>query len=254
MQRKICFTGLTVTLLIIMLFFSFTVACGKKAEQAKKRFDLGVQYEEQKMTEQAIQEYKQAIQLNPKFADAHYRLGTLYHHLKAYSSALDEYQKVLQIDPNFRGIHTAIADAYYVRGLLAWVRAMKLDRMTYWHADTSTQLPYRDKTELLNLIQDYQNSIKTDTSDAATFSKLSQAYYILTVDEYQKAIQANPSDTAAILYLALTYLEQGYPQKAMTEYENLQKVDPRAAAVLQKVFEQKEKEKAYYESMKMKGQ
>jgi hypothetical protein len=49
-------------------------------------------------------------------------------------------------------------------------------------------------------------------------------------------------------------LEQGYPQKAMTEYENLQKVDPRAAAVLQKVFEQKEKEKAYYESMKMKGQ
>jgi tetratricopeptide (TPR) repeat protein len=253
MQKKIGLTGLTVTLLIVSLLLFFTVACGKKAEQAKKHFDQAVQYEEQKMPEEALKEYKQAIQLNPQYADAHYRLGALYHTLNAYSSAVDEYQKVLEIDPNYRGIHTAMAHVYYVRGMTAWVKAMKLDQMTYWYADTSRQLPYQDKAELLNLIKTYQNSLKTDTTDATTFSKLSQANYVLAVDEYQKAIEENPSDTSAILYLALTYSEQGYPQKAMAQYENLQKVDPRAAGVLQKMFDQKEKEKEYYESMDKKG-
>jgi tetratricopeptide (TPR) repeat protein len=253
MHKKIGFTGLTVTLLIISLLLFFTVACGKKAEQAKKHFDQAVQYEEQKMPEEALNEYKQAIQLNPQYAEAHFRLGALYHTLNAYSSAVDEYQKVLEIDPNYRGIHTAMAHVYYVRGMTAWVKAMKLDQMTYWYADTSRQLPYQDKAELLNLIKTYQNSLKSDTTHAEIFSKLSQAYYVLAVDEYQKAIEENPSDTSAILYLALTYSEQGYPQKAMAQYENLQKVDPRAAGVLQKMFDQKEKEKEYYESMDKKG-
>jgi tetratricopeptide (TPR) repeat protein len=254
MQKKIGLTGLTVTLLIVSLLLFFTVACGKKAEQAKKHFDQAVQYEEQKMPEEALKEYKQAIQLNPQYADAHYRLGALYHTLNAFSSAIDEYQKVLEIDPNYPGIHTAMAHVYYVRGMNTWVSAMKLDQMKYWRADTLRQLPYGDKAELLNLIQTYQNSLKSDTTHAEIFSKLSQAYYVLAVDEYQKAIEENPSDTSAILYLALTYSEQGYPQKARAEYENLQKVDPRAAAVLQNMFDQRAKEEEYYESLKKKGE
>jgi tetratricopeptide (TPR) repeat protein len=253
MQKKSGFNVLTVFLLISSLLFFFNVACSKKAEQAKMHFDKALQYEEQRQPEEALKEYKQAIQLNPRYAEAHLRLGALYHSLNAYSSALDEYQKVLDIDPNYPGIHTAMAHVYYVRGMNAWVKAMKLDQMKYWRADTLRQLPYGDKAELLNLIQSYQNSLMSDTADAEGFSKLSQAFYILAVDEYQKAIKENPSDTSAILYLALTYSEQGYPQKAMAEYENLEKVDPRAAGVLKKMFDQKEKEEEYYETLKKQG-
>ena len=253
MEKKVVFARLTVFLLMIAILLSFTIACSKKTEQAKKHFDLAIQYEEQKMPEQAIQEYKKAIQLNPQYAKAHLRLGALYHSLNAFSSALDEYQKVLQINPKYPGIHTVIAHVYYVRGMTAWVKAMKLDQMAYWQADTSRQLPYRDKAELLDLIKTYQNDLKSDTTNALTYSKLSQANYILAVDEYQKAITDNPADTSAILYLALTYSEQGYPQKAMTEYENLEQVDPRAAGVLKKMFAEKEKEKEYYESLKKKS-
>jgi tetratricopeptide (TPR) repeat protein len=254
MKKKAGYAGLTITLLIVSLLLSFNLACSKKADQAKKHFDQAVEYEDQKMPDEAIKEYKQAIQLDPKYAEAHFRLGALYHTVNAFSSAIDEYQKVVQIDPHYPGIYTAMGHVYYVRGMSAWVKAMKLDQMTYWQPDTSRPLPpYRDKAELLNLIKTYQNGLKTDTTDAELYSKLSQANYILAVDEYRKAKETNPSDTSAILYLALTYSEQGYPQKATTEYENLQKVDPRAAAVLQKMFEQKEKEKAYYESMKNKG-
>ncbi len=250
MQRKIGISWLTIALLIISILLSFTIACGKKTDQAKKHFNLALQYEEQKMPQEALKEYRQAIQLDPGLADAHFRLGALYHTLNSFAAAIGEYQKVLQINPNYPGIHTALAHAYYVRGMNAWVRAMNLDQLTYMEADTLRSLSYRDKAELNKSIEEYQNTVRADTSDAATFSKLSQAFYILAVEEYQKGIQANPSDTAAMLYLALTYSEQGYPQKAALLCDALTKVDPRAANVLQTMLQQKEKEKLYYDELR----
>lgn len=118
------------------------------------------------------------------------------------------------------------------------------------HPDTLRQLPFEDKAELLKLIEEYQNKLNTDTVDAETFSKLSQAYFICAVEEYQKAIQANPSDTAAQFYLGLTYSEQGYPQRAMAQYEILKKLDPRAGEQLLAMLKQKEKENQELEKLK----
>ncbi len=277
MQKKIRIPWLTIIIIVANMIISFNLACSKKTEQAKKQVDqlspseeqrmsektvgmnsaeakkhvdLAIQNEEQKMPEEAIKEYQKAIQLDPNYAGAHYYLGALYHKLNAFTSAIGEYEKVLQIDPKYPGIHTAFAHVYYVRGINAWVRAIKLDQLNFGEADTLRQLPYKDKSELTKLIDDYQNSLKADTTDALTYSKLSQAYYILAVDEYKKGIQANPSDTGAILYMALTFSEQGYPQKAMAEHDILQKVDPRAAGVLLTMLKQKEKEKQYYEEMR----
>jgi len=251
MQRKTRGLWLTAIMLVIMVALSFNLACSsKKTEQAKKHFDQALQFEDQKMPEDALKEYLKAIQLNPKYADAHLRLGALYHTLNAFTSAIEEYNKVLQIDPKYPGIHTAIAHVYYVRGMNAWVNAMKLDQLTYGEADTTRELPYKDKNDLTKLISEFQSTLKTDTTNGLTYSKLSQAYYILAVDEYQKGIQANPSDTGAILYMALTFSEQGYPQKAMAEYDVLQTVDPRTAGVLMTMLKQREKEKLYYEELR----
>lgn len=251
MQRKTHGLWLSAIMLVIIVAFSFNPACSsKKTEQAKKHFDQALQFEDQKMLDDALKEYQEAIKLNPKYADAHFRLGALYHTFNSFSSALDEYNKVLHIDPKYPGIHTVIAHVYYVRGMNAWVRAMNLDQLTYGEADTTRELPYKDKNDLTTLINEFQNTLKTDTTNALTFSKLSQANYILAVDEYQKGIQANPSDTGAILYMALTFSEQGYPQKAMAEYDVLQKVDPRTASVLMTMLKQKEQEKLYYEELR----
>jgi tetratricopeptide (TPR) repeat protein len=273
MQRKTFALWSTLIILVTCMIFSFNLACSKKNEdtkpksnqalqqeeskttgtkneQAQKHFNQALMYEEQKMPEDALKEYLEAVKLDPQFADAHFRLGALYHTLNAYASALEEYNKVLKIDPKYRGIHTAIAHAYYVRGMHAWVKAMNMDQLAYAEADTLRLLPYHDNAELNRLIDGYQNTLRKDTTDAAIFSKLSQALYILAVEEYQKGIQASPSDTAALLYLALTYSEQGYPQKAMKTYDALQKVDPRTAGILMTMLQQKEKEKLYYDELR----
>jgi len=226
---------------------------GDKIEQAEKHFKLGAQYFEEEQMEDALRELRKAVELNPQHADARYHLGSLYHVLKAYSRALKEYEELLRINPNYPKVHTAFANLYYERGLMAWSRAVKRDQIAYWLPDTTRKLPFEDKDGLVALKQEYLNKINVDSADGETYSKLSQAYFILAGDEYEMAVKADPKDTTAQLYLGMTYSEQGYPHKAWAQYEVIKEFDPNAAELLNTILEQKEREEKDIEEAKKKG-
>jgi len=227
------------------------LGCGPdKKEEARQHYKIGIQYAEEKQMDQALPELRRAVELDPGYADARFGLGQVYHALKAYSRAVGEFEEVMRLDPNFPKVHTALANLYYERGLMAWGRAVKFDRMSFWFPDTLRKLHYENRDGLVKLIEEYQNTVRSDTVDAETYSRLSQAYFILAGDEYQKAVQADPADTTAQLYLGLTYSEQGYPQKAMTQYEVVKRLSPSAAELFQGVLEQKEREKQQMEEYK----
>jgi len=253
MHNKPRIWGWVVTVLVVSLFLLFSSGCKKKTDQtdqAKKHVELGVQYLEERKANEALQEFRRAIQLDPNYADAHFHLGTLYHTRKGYTPAIKEYEEVLRINPNYPKIHTALANVYYERGLRAWTKAVKQDRLTYWFPDTLRQLPFKNRDELVGLIEECINKLEADTLDAETFSKLSQACFLLAAEEYQKAIQVDSLDTTAQLYLGLTYSEQGYPLKAMAQYEILNRLDPRSGGLLLTVLRQKEKEEQELEKYK----
>ncbi len=240
----------TRVVLLATLFLFFANGCGKKTDQAKKHFDLGVQYLEERKLDEALGELRRAIQLDSDYADAHFYLGNLYQALKAYTPAIKEHKEVLRIDPNYPRIHTALANVYYEKGLRSWGKAVKFEKFTFWLPDTTRQLPFKDKDELVELIDEYQNNLRADTTNAETFSKLSQACFLLAAEEYQVAIQVNSHDTTAHLYLGLTYSEQGYSHKAMAQYELLKELDPNSAELLLAVLKHKEEEKKQLEEFK----
>lgn len=226
---------------------------GDKIEQAEKHFKLGAQYFEEKQMEDALRELRKAVELNPQYAEARYHLGSLYHALKAYSRAIKEYNELLRIDPNYPKVHTAFANLYYERGLMAWGRAVKGNQLAYWLPDTTRKLPFEDTEGLLDLVQEYLNKVEVDSADAETYSKLSQAYFILAGEEYEKAAQADPNDTTAQLYLGMTYSEQGYPYKAWAQHEIMKKLDANAAELLRTILEQKEREQQDIEKARQRG-
>jgi tetratricopeptide (TPR) repeat protein len=208
---------------------------------AEAHYELGVLYQEKEDHASAVQELQQAIRINPDYADAHFRLGILYQVLRGYDQALSEFEEVLRINPNFPRIHTAMGNVYYERGVRTWGTAIRLD-WSYLLPDTLKEISYENKDELRKAIQSYINTTEFDTTNAAAYAKLSQAYYTLAQDEYQKAIAADPSDTIAQLQLGLTFSEKGYQNKAMNQSEVLRKLDPRAADMLLQSVRQKEQE------------
>jgi tetratricopeptide (TPR) repeat protein len=208
---------------------------------AEAHYELGVLYDEKEDHAGAAQELQKAININPNYADAHFRLGILYQALRGYDQTLSQFEEVLRINPNFPRIHTAMGNVYYERGVRTWGKAIKLD-WSYLLPDTLKEIAYKNKDELRKAIESYINTTEFDTTNAAAYAKLSQAYYTWAQDEYQKAIAVDPSDTIAQLQLGLTFLERGYQNKAMNQSEALKKLDPRAADLLLQEIQHKEQE------------
>jgi Tfp pilus assembly protein PilF len=243
--------------LMVSLFMFFFGGCGgketdggRKIDEAKKHVDLALEYFEGQKMEEALNELQKAIRLDPDNADAHFYLGGFYHAVNALTTAIEEYQEVLRINPDYPRIHTTLGNVYYERGLKGWKKAAKLDQLNFWLPDTTRKLPYGNREDLVGLIEDYLDILRADTVDAETFSKLSQAHFLLAEEEYHKAIQVDSLDTTAQIYLGLTYSEQGYPDKAMAQYEILKKLNPDMAELLSAVLKQKEKEKQEIEKLK----
>ena len=51
------------------------------------------------MHKEAIEAYKEAIKINPNYAEAYFNLGVSYIMLKDGPSAYEQYKKLLELDP-----------------------------------------------------------------------------------------------------------------------------------------------------------
>jgi len=84
---------------------------------ARALFDRGVDAYRHDRDEEAVEAFRQAVSLDPDFAEAHYRLGLALHAAgqadeadKAYERAVEAYEKLTKQDPKN-------SDAYYFLGL-----------------------------------------------------------------------------------------------------------------------------------------
>ncbi|MFH1561945.1 MAG: DUF2723 domain-containing protein [Nitrospirota bacterium] len=69
-------------------------------------YNLGTFYFQIKQYDKAIEEFKQALELDPKHLNARYGIGMCYKYKGLFSKAMFEFKGILTIDPNF-------AKAYY---------------------------------------------------------------------------------------------------------------------------------------------
>ena len=49
---------------------------------------------------EALQNYKKAISIDPKYEVVHYNMGVCYSRLKKYTKAIESYTKALNLDKN----------------------------------------------------------------------------------------------------------------------------------------------------------
>jgi protein O-mannosyl-transferase len=67
---------------------------------------------------EAASEFRKAITLQPKYADAHYNLGVLFSAAADYDSAIDEWRTALEIRPDDAEARTSMANALLQKGAL----------------------------------------------------------------------------------------------------------------------------------------
>jgi tetratricopeptide (TPR) repeat protein len=120
MKRKvICLT------FVMLFFFAFSVEPRAVAYNSQ-----GLECYKAGRYEEAIDYFKKAIEIDPKYDEAHSNLGLTYYHLKRYREALGEFETAVSLRPDFPQYHINLAAAYE-RCNRYWDAAKELETYLY---------------------------------------------------------------------------------------------------------------------------
>jgi len=99
------------------------------------------------MPDEAIAEYKKAVEINPEYAEAHFNLGLSYYRKGMYDEAIAAFNRAIEINPEYTKAHNNVAILYYHKG--EYSLAIK-------HCDRAMQLGQTVHPGLLKLLKPYR--------------------------------------------------------------------------------------------------
>jgi tetratricopeptide (TPR) repeat protein len=103
---------------------------------AMPHYNLGIAFGDQSKTEEEIAEYRKAIELDPRFAAPHSNLGVALSDQHNNEEAIAEYRKAIELDPRFAAPHYNLAIILRAQGKIDEANAE--DRKA---ADLGAKLP-----------------------------------------------------------------------------------------------------------------
>ncbi len=98
--------GLALAALILVLS-----GCGGPSE-SEKRYNAGLDFQEQGRLVEAIAEYDEAIRLDPQHVDAFNDRGVAYNDLGRFQRAIQDYDEAIRLNPEIALAHANRAIAY----------------------------------------------------------------------------------------------------------------------------------------------
>jgi tetratricopeptide (TPR) repeat protein len=210
MFRSIAVRSLLVCSLVAALF----TGCSRDPNVRKQKyFDSGEHYfAEGKYREAAIQ-YANAIQVDSRFAQAHYQLGQTFLKLGNANRAFEELNRVVEITPDNYRAQTDIAN------MLVGVRT-----------PDGSAVP-----ESLAQAKPHLDILREKSPNAAETHEVWANYYAAqnnlapAIQEIRQAIAIDPNRSQSYLTLALLQLRSGMPDQAEANFKQAVAADPKAA-------------------------
>lgn len=162
----------------------------EKSLTAQDYFRRGYRAAEEDRREDAVNEYTEAIKLDPDYIPAYNNRGNLYRDLNEHEKAFKDFNKAIELDPLY-------AKAYNNRGLL-----------------------YQDLRDRENALQDYNKAIELNPQYIYAYNNRGVLYeawkeFDKAVEDYTQAIQLDPKYKRAYLNRANAYDALG--QKELAE-------------------------------------
>ena len=110
-KRVLCLVYSVILLTLLLALF----ACSKEAK-IERHWKKGEQYFLKNKPQEALLEYKNVLQLNPRHAKAHYKVGLIYLSMKMFREAYAEVSKAIELDPEMIDARNQIGQLYLLSG------------------------------------------------------------------------------------------------------------------------------------------
>jgi tetratricopeptide (TPR) repeat protein len=182
---------------------------------------LGNIYLQQNRPPEAAASFKEALAINPLCAAALYGLGQLALSRRNFAEAVNYFEQSLAQAPEANRLHYALAMAYRGLGNLAQAQA---------HLQQQGGVGVRVFDPLVEGLQELARGERVHLLRgrlAFAAQRFTQA-----VEEFRKAVAANPDSLPARVNLGSALAQSGSPREAIEEFQKALTRDPKNAAAL----------------------
>jgi len=141
----------------------------------------GSEYYDKGMLDEAIEEFKEVLEIDPDDTETHYNLGNAYADKEMFDEAISAYKKAIELDPEFIDAYLSLGTAYLDKGLTddaiaLYLQASKLnpdDPYLYYYLGEA----YCDKKRYKNAIIKFEKAVSINPMDAEIQYRLAETYY-----------------------------------------------------------------------------
>jgi len=189
--------------------------------------------------DRAIQDYDQAIRLDPKGALAYRDRGLAYVLKGDFDHAIQDYDQATRLDSknvaiNYLGRGMAYERKQdYSRAIQDYDEAIRLNP-TYVDAYRARAGAYQSKGEYRRAIQDFDQEIELDPKSAAAYENRGLTYELdrnndRALKDYEKAIELDPNDASAYASRGRIYAIKRDYDRAIQDYDQAIQIAPKKA-------------------------
>src|SRR5262249_14610743 len=182
-------------------------AARDRSEKLAEAFNnRGIGYRLKGDYDRAIQDYNQAIKLNPRFAVAYNNRGVAHEYKNEYDRAISDYDQAIKLKPS--------AEAYFNRG------NAQLGRSHYDRA-----------------IDDYNQAVKLKSDFAAAFDNRCWARAVVGIlkpalADCNEALRLRPNNAATLESRGFIFLKMSHFDAAVSDFDAVLRNNPKLAFAL----------------------
>jgi tetratricopeptide (TPR) repeat protein len=200
----------------------------------------GQVYEKSGNTIKALEDYNQALKIDPKYAYAYVKRGNLYQKMGSNKKALEDYSQAIKLNPKYAFKYQNRASLYQNsrddnKALKNYDWTIKMhpnDAKAYLKRGNL----YQEIGDKIQALDDYNQALKLNPENADTYLKRGKLYQemgdkIQAIEDYNQVLKLNPKKADAYLNRGLAYQSFGELKKALADYDQALKLAPKYAYI-----------------------
>lgn len=194
----------------------FKKAIEKKPDYAEAYNNLGVAYIGAEKFDDAVNALEKAIELSPRFTEAYFSLGRAYYLNKEYYKAIDAFTNLIGKNPD----DNLLVNAYYHLSLIFMDKGQPKDSA---EALTAAATIYEKHGDVEKAIEELETAVGIYPDSASAHYKLAAIYAKKGMGdemakELMELIRIDPDDSNAHLNLGIYYFNKGNDADAIDEF------------------------------------
>jgi tetratricopeptide (TPR) repeat protein len=237
MSRSVAVRLLLVGFLITALF----TGCSRDPNVRKQKFlESGNRYRDKGKFREAAIQYSNAVQVDPRFAEAHFQLGETYLKLKDYNRAYLELSRTVDLVPDNYQAHVELANLlisfHDLKQAQGHLDALRQEQPNNPDTHLAWAGYYAADNKLGSALQEMQKAIDADPNRSDSYLDLALLQVRAKLPDQQaenslrKAAEMGPKNMNAQLALGAFYMSRNRLPEAEQQFKHAIDVDPKDPA------------------------